>query len=115
MDADSERKLFAPRLKRDIVERDLSISLLRSFQALGYDRPTEDQKAVITKFVSGHDVFAVLPTGSGKSMCFVTLPLVFENLKEPTDQLDCPIVVVITPLTSLMKDQVRTYIPCGRM
>lgn len=54
-------------------------------------------------------MFAVLPTGSGKSMRFVTLPLVFENLKEPTDQLDCPIVVVITPLTSLMKDQVKKY------
>ena len=53
MDADSEKVFFVPRLNRNVEERDLHISLLRSFQALGYDCPTQDQKAVITKFLSG--------------------------------------------------------------
>ena len=53
MDADSEKVFFVPRLNRNAEERDLHISLFRSFQALGHDCPTQDQKAVITKFLSG--------------------------------------------------------------
>ena len=54
-------------------------------------------------------MFVVLPTGSGKSLCFVALPFVFEKLLRPSDKVTFPIVVVITPLTSLMKDQVKKY------
>ena len=78
--------LFVPRFNRNVEERVLHISHLRSFQAPGCDCPTQDQKAVITKFLSGHDVFVVLPTGSRKSMCFVTLPFIFENVIKPKDQ-----------------------------
>ena len=85
MDADSEKVFFVLRLNRDVEERDINISLLCSFQALGHDCPTQDQKEVITKFLSGHDVFVVLPTGSEKSMCFVTLPFIFENVIKPKD------------------------------
>ena len=35
----------------------------------------EEQKTVITSFVLGRDVFAVLPTGFGKSLCFACLPI----------------------------------------
>ena len=51
----------------------------------------------------GRDVFAVLPTGFGKSLCFACLPTAFDQLHphdEPT------IVLVIAPLTAIMKDQV---------
>ena len=41
MDADSEKVLYVPRLNRNVEERDLHISLLRSFQDLGYDCPTK--------------------------------------------------------------------------
>ena len=49
------------------------------------------------------DVFAVLPTGFGKSACFQCLPLLFDEL--------CPsnnpsIVLDVTLLTAIMKDQV---------
>ena len=56
-------------------------------------------------FVKGRDVFAVLPTGYGKSLCFGCLTLVFDQLlgKEGEDK---SIVVVVTPLTAIMKDQV---------
>ena len=86
-----------PRLGRKITGRELHVSMLVAFQALGYDCPTPDQKEVITSFVKGHDLFVVLPTGSGKSLCFVSLPLVFEQLLKPTDQV-VSLIVVVTPL-----------------
>ena len=50
-------------------------------------------------------MFAVLPTGFGKSVCFQCLPLLFEQLF-PAD--DPSILLVVTPLTSIMKDQVTS-------
>ena len=38
------------------------------------------QRSVIVSFVNGNDVFAVNPTGYGKSLCFACLPLVFDIL-----------------------------------
>ena len=100
---------FVPSLDRMITEMDLHLSTLHAFQCLGYDFPSQDQKDAITSFVKGNDVFIVLPTGSGKSLCYVTLPFVFEKFLRPADKVTFPIVVVITPLTSLMKDQVKKY------
>lgn len=62
----------------------------------------------------GRDVFVSIPTGDGKSMCFVSLPLVFDHLKRhlfPAAVMhSCvSIVLVVSPLISLMKDQVSKY------
>ena len=57
-------------------------------------------------FLSGSDVFVVLSTGFGKSLCYACRPFAFELLGETEEK---PIVVVVTPLTAiifLMKDQV---------
>jgi len=48
--------------------------------SLGYSSLREQQKTVITKFVAGSDVFAILPTGYGKSLCYACLPDVFDKL-----------------------------------
>ena len=40
----------------------------------------EEQKTVITSFVLCRDVFAVFPTGFGKSLRFACLPMIFEDL-----------------------------------
>jgi len=56
-----------------------------SVQELGYDRPRPDQLEAVLQFVSGRDTFISLPTGSGKSLCFASLPLVFDKLREVTD------------------------------
>ena len=48
----------------------------QNIKELGYDRPTEDQAEALQKFVSGHDVFVFLLTGSGKSLCFACASLV---------------------------------------
>ena len=70
--------------------------------SLGYHKLKDEQLEVMTSFLSGNDVFAVLPTGFGKSLCFACLPGAFDKLRKSNGS----IVLVISPLTALMKDQV---------
>ncbi len=62
----------------------------------GYDDFRPGQREIVEAAIAGRDVFAVMPTGSGKSMCF-QLPAV----------LDGGLTVVVSPLLALMRDQVR--------
>ena len=101
-----------PRLGKSVTEVAVEASLLLAFQTLGYERPTKDQQEAIRAFVSGRDVLVLLPTGSGKSLCFVALPLVFDSLRNTAGRdstIHHSIVVVISPMTALMKDQVAKY------
>ena len=75
------------------------------FQDFGIESVKPEQLKVIEGIYQGRDVFAVLPTGFGKSMCFQCLPLLFDQLKEDSHN----IVLVVTPLTAIMKDQVRQF------
>lgn len=61
----------------------------------GYKRFKKDQYDIIKNILKGKDSLGVLPTGYGKSLCY-QIPAI--NLKGPT--------LVISPLISLMKDQV---------
>ena len=73
-------------------------------KSLGYPALKPEQLDVIVTILQARDVFAVLPTGFGKSLCYTCLPLTFDKLfkKEPGHS----IVMVITPLLAIMKDQV---------
>ncbi len=71
------------------------------FEKLGYLVKSE-QLEVITGILR-RDVFVVLPTGFGKSLCFQCLPLLYDRLFPEANS----IIVVVTPLTVIMKDQVR--------
>ena len=66
-------------------------------------------KEGICSFVGGEDVFAVLPTGYSKSLCYQCLPFIFDSLR--TDGLQS-IILVISPLVAIIKDQVRKH-PSG--
>ena len=72
---------------------------------LGYNLKDEQRK-VILSFVKGEDVFVVLPTGFGKSLCFTCLPLIFDRVRE--DGLSS--IIIITPLIAIMKDQVSLQV-----
>ena len=48
-----------------------AVNLKAAVRGLGYDAPTTEQKDTVTAFVRGKDVFVSLPTGSGKSLCYV--------------------------------------------
>ena len=61
----------------------------------GYDSFREGQQAVIETLLARRHVLAVMPTGSGKSLCFQIPALVFGGL-----------AVVVSPLVALMQDQV---------
>ena len=59
---------------------------------LGYPALKPEQLQVVVEFLSGKDVFAVLPTGFGKSLCYAVLPLAFDQLRSQEEK---SIVVVI--------------------
>ena len=80
----------------------MDVSIEKAAKQLGYNLKAE-QRLVIRSFVMGEDVFAVLPTGFGKSLCYECLPLVFDDIR--TDGL-LSIIIVVTPLIAIMKDQV---------
>ena len=45
----------------------------------------------------------MVPTGGGKNACFTSLPLVFDKMRDQVGH----VLIVVSPLTVLMKDQVR--------
>ena len=61
---------------------------------------------MIRHFVEGRDVFAVLPTGFGKSLCYACLPSIFDSFLEADSASILGAIIVITPLKSILKDQV---------
>ena len=71
-------------------------------EELGFSELTPEQAVVVENFVRGRDVFVSLPTGSGKSLCYGVLPVLFDRLQRSDHRA---IVVVVSPLISLMKDQ----------
>ena len=74
------------------------------------------QRLALSQLVRGDDVLACLPTGFGKSLIFHLLPNVCKVLQtvgySRAFAID-PIVLVVAPLLSLMKDQVAYLTECG--
>ncbi len=73
-------------------------------QLLGYRQMKPQQFRVVESFLKGHDVFGVLPTGFGKSLCYACLPIVFDKLLHKPQGTS--IVLIVSPLVAIMKDQV---------
>ena len=70
---------------------------------LGFSSLRPQQKGAMLSFLQGNDVFLSLPTGSGKSLCYAILQFAFDELL----RREGSIAIVVSPLKSLMKDQVR--------
>ena len=68
----------------------------------GHSQFRQGQEALINAILSGRDVLGIMPTGGGKSLCYQIPALVLEG-----------VTVVISPLISLMKDQVAALSEAG--
>ena len=60
---------------------------------LGYATMKYEQLEVVTSVLQGYDVFTILPTGFGKSLCFTCLPSLYDRLL-PLVQPSIVIVVI---------------------
>ena len=79
---------------------DRARTALRDVFGYGSFRPGQEE--IVRAVLGGEDVFAVMPTGSGKSICY-QLPAV----------ADGALTVVVSPLIALMRDQVRQMAALG--
>ena len=68
----------------------------------GYDSFREGQEILIDGILDGRDVLGIMPTGSGKSLCYQVPALILPG-----------ITLVVSPLISLMKDQVTALNQAG--
>ncbi|MBC2278682.1 DNA helicase RecQ [Listeria welshimeri] len=71
-------------------------------QNFGYQDFRDGQVDVISKLCAGEDTLAIMPTGGGKSLCYQIPALLFDGL-----------TIVVSPLISLMKDQVDALVSEG--
>ena len=73
----------------------------------------DEQKQALFHLVSGNDVFVNLPTGYGKSLIYQLAPFVVEEVSRKEGKNRTAIVLVISPLVSLIKDQVKNLQKMG--
>ena len=83
-------------------ESEIVTAATEAIRRLGYNL-RDDQMKVILAFCHGQDVFVSLPTGLGKSHCYSCLPWTFDILRRKPSR---SIVLVVSPLIAMMKDQV---------
>lgn len=77
-----------------------AVDILKKY--FGYDSFRTGQENIIKSILSGRDVLAIMPTGAGKSICYQVPALLLSG-----------ITLVVSPLISLMQDQVKSLNEAG--
>lgn len=75
-------------------------SVLKEY--FGHDSYRAGQEQIVDSLLSGKDVLCIMPTGAGKSVCYQVPALIFDG-----------VTIVVSPLISLMKDQVGSLVQSG--
>ena len=88
-----------PRSGKGVIVEDPQ-RILKSY--FGYDAFRPNQRRIVDAILAGRDVLAVMPTGAGKSICYQVPALCLDGL-----------TLVVSPLISLMKDQVSALGQAG--
>ena len=96
--------------QKDLPEDRLKAIINKAACKLGFKRLEEEQRSSILQFARGKDVFVSLPTGYGKSLCYIALPKVFDKIRKVRKK---SIILVVSPLIALMRDQIASLIPMG--
>lgn len=76
------------------------LSVLKDY--FGHDSFRDGQKRIVDALLDGRDALCIMPTGAGKSMCYQIPALLFDG-----------VTIVVSPLISLMKDQVGSLVQSG--
>ena len=71
-------------------------------QYFGYSSFRQGQEELTDALLAGRDVLGIMPTGAGKSLCYQVPALMFRG-----------VTIVVSPLVSLMKDQVNALVQQG--
>ena len=82
---------------------DIESAIVKAAEELRYAPLKAEQQRCISEFLRGKDIFIVLPTGFGKTICYACLPRAFDLYLGKACE-ESSIIVVISPLTALIKD-----------
>ena len=77
------KRILVPRLDRRFDEPVIDVAILESFQKLGMIAPLKNKHKLLEV-----STFVMLPTGSGKSLCYASLLYIFESLRRSAGEKD---------------------------
>lgn len=98
---------FAPQSIINFINISVEVQTVRDKlnvlkEYFGHDSFREGQDRITDSLLGGRDVLGIMPTGAGKSICYQVPALMFDG-----------ITIVVSPLISLMKDQVSALVQSG--